>query len=129
MKAGDQAKGYKIFKDLAGKGNTRAENEMGVMNEHGEGIPRDSSEAMKWYLKAADKGYPLAQCNIGLMFYKGEGVPRDLVQAYKWFDLAMLKGNPHARGYIDIIVREMNHGEIVEGQRLAREWQSKSAKP
>ena len=123
MKAGEHEKAYGIFKALADQGNARAENELGLMNENGEGIPLNYPEAMTWYRKAAEGGYPLAQCNLGVMCYKGEGTPRDVVQAYTWFDLAALQGEPHAQRYVDTVAGEMTHNQIVEAQQRAREWQ------
>jgi hypothetical protein len=35
-----------------------APNDLAVMYENGLGVPKDDSEALKWYRKAADAGYP-----------------------------------------------------------------------
>ena len=93
---------------------------------HGQGVPQDLAEAVKWYRKAAEQGQEDAQNNLGIMYYKGQGVPRDYIQAHMWFDLAVANGNEMARDGLDLVTKEMTPAHIAEAQRLAREWKAKS---
>ena len=58
------------------------------MRSHGEGVPQDYAEAVKWYRLAAEQGDAASQFNLGLKYGKGEGVPQDYVEAHKWLNLA-----------------------------------------
>ncbi|WP_068082594.1 hypothetical protein [Polycladidibacter stylochi] len=51
-----------------------------------------------------------------------EGQTSDLVNAHKWFNLAASKGCVPAVQYRKEISNEMTRCEIVEAQRLARDW-------
>ena len=42
------------------------------MYEHGEGVPQDYAEAVRWYRLAADQGYASAQYNLGVMYNNGK---------------------------------------------------------
>lgn len=63
----------------------------------GEGVPRDLTEAVKWWRKAADQGHLKAQASLGWAYYKGEGVPKDYAEAVKWYRKAAEKGDANAQ--------------------------------
>ena len=72
-------------------GDATAQYSLGLMYYNGEGVPKDSAEAVKWYRKAADQGYADAQFNLGLNYANGEGVPKvakavcvSLQSVYNW---------------------------------------------
>ncbi|NIP71513.1 MAG: sel1 repeat family protein, partial [Gammaproteobacteria bacterium] len=43
---------------------------------NGKGVPKDQSEAVKWYREAAEQGDANAQINLGVMYQKGQGVQK-----------------------------------------------------
>jgi len=88
------------------------------MYKKGKGVPQDFAEAMKWYRLAADQGNASAQNNLGRMFFQGQGVLRNYVRAYMWASLAAAQG-------LEIMEKEMTPAQLVEAQRLAREWKAK----
>jgi uncharacterized protein len=102
--------------------------------DHGEGVPQDSVEAVKWYRLAAGQGEAHAQHNLGVMYADGQGVPQDYVLAYLWYNLAASRLPP---GQIrdlavknrDIVARKMTPTQIAEAQRLAREWRPMPESP
>jgi len=51
------------------------------MYQFGEGVPKDFSEAARWYRKAADQGDAKAQVDLGYLYNHGSGVPEDLGEA------------------------------------------------
>lgn len=75
-------------RNLAEDGNAEAQYKMGKMYEEGLGLPQDSKEAVKWYLKSAEKGCAKAQYKLGTMYTLGKGVPRDIMEAAKCFGKA-----------------------------------------
>ena len=60
------------------------------------------------------------------MYADGEGVPQDYVQAHKWFNLAAASVPAAYREALvearDDVAARMTPLQIVEAQRLAREW-------
>ena len=93
---------------LAENGNQLAQGLIGTMYRSGKGVPQNSTQAAKWFLKAAEQGMRREQGLLGWMYYKGEGVPQDYAKAIKWFrkaanqmdttaqiNLSMMYGNGH----------------------------------
>jgi uncharacterized protein len=89
-------------------------------------VPWDDAEAEKWLRKAADQGYADARYLLGVMYARGQYVPQNYVLAYMWFDLAAAKSFQDAPKSRDIVAAEMTPAQIVEAQRLAREWKPSS---
>ena len=77
-----------LLLSCAEDGDPQAQNNLGILYEHGEGVPEDDVQAAHWYRLAAEQGLALAQSNLGLMYDKGEGVPKDAAEAVRWFRLA-----------------------------------------
>jgi hypothetical protein len=106
----------------AEQGDARAQFNLGLMYDTGEGVPQDDAEAVRWYRLAADQGDATAQYNLGLMYANGQGVPQDYVAAHMWLNLAAAQGNANASESRDIVANRMTPEQIAEAQRLAREW-------
>ena len=62
------------------------------MSEYGQGVPRNSVEAVNCYRKAADQDHAAAQFSLGIMYANGEGVPRSESEAAQWYRLAADQG-------------------------------------
>lgn len=60
--------------------------------------------------------------NLGLKYSIGVDVETDMITAHKWFNLAAVAGNDQAKEYRQEISRELTSSEIIEAQKLAREW-------
>lgn len=62
-----------------------------------------------------------AAFEMGMAYSSGaDGFPLDLVQAHRWLNVAALCGYRPALAWRAEIAAEMDGGEIVEAQRLAR---------
>lgn len=61
---------------------------------------------------------------LGLSYCTGRDGTVDLVEAHKWFNIAAMRGNREARRYRSEIAVDMSKDEIVQAQKLAREWLS-----
>ena len=59
---------------------------LGLMHYNGEGVSRNDSEAVKWFLQAVEQGHTEAQFNLGLIYISGEGVQEDWDEAMNWFE-------------------------------------------
>ncbi len=73
------------LKAKAATGDTVAQNKLGWMHYHGEGVKKNRKEAFKWYQKAAKQGNAKAQANLGWLYSNGKGVRRDHKEAFKWW--------------------------------------------
>ena len=74
---GQYGTAYQLARSLAEEGDVEAQVLLGRMFAWGRGVPRDQSEAVKWFRKAAEQGHGLAQSILGLRYAYGRGVPQD----------------------------------------------------
>ncbi len=60
---------------------------------------------------------------LGLLYSTGQGgAPLDYVSAHMLFNLAAMRGSLEAKVYRKELSMEMDHAEVAEAQRAAREW-------
>ena len=108
---------------LAERGDARAQTLLGLLHEHGRGVPQDYVAAAHWYSFAAAQGDPTAQYLLGLMYDKGHGVPRSHVLAYKWLNLAAARARPGVReNYLrirDALAAKLTPAQVDHAQWLA----------
>ena len=106
--AGDFATALKEWRPLAEQGNAKAQKNLGVMYDNGNGVLQDYAEALKWYRLAAEQGNVGAQSNLGVMYHKGEGVLQDDAEAVKWLRLAAEQGNAQAQNNLGTMYKKGN---------------------
>ncbi len=135
---------FRLAQQNAEMGDPFAQVSLGDKYKAGDGVPQNYVEAVKWFQKAADRGYFRAQWRLGMAYTLGEGVPRDKVLSHKWFNLAGARSNRYvppdpnwlgdvgessmrisARNWRDELEREMTSDQILEAQKLAKEWKPK----
>ena len=85
----------------------------------------DYAAAFRLMRPLAEQGDASAQFNLGIMYSEGKGVTHDHIQAHMWFNLAAARGEEKARENRDIVAKQMTTAQVVEAQRLAREWRPK----
>jgi uncharacterized protein len=107
---GDYATEMALLRPLADQGNAVAEIDLGLMYEHGQGVPQDFAQAVIWYQKAADQGNANGQTDLGWMYVHGRGVPQDFAQALVWLRKATDQG--YARAETDLGLM-YEHGQGV----------------
>ena len=118
-----------------GRGRRHGPNPSRVLLRSGDGVQKDSAEAVGWWHRAAKQGNTEAQMLLGLAYASAEGVQKDYVQAYKW--LSLVSSNPAAKSeqaneaasFRDELADEMTATQIAEAQKLAREWEPKTERP
>ena len=125
---GFAADDFAATKKKAEAGDAIAQSILGLMYHNGNGVPKDSAEAVKWYRRSADQGNLVAQTNLGLMYANGEGVPKDLVQAHVWFNIAGAADDEVAKKNLAIVEKEMTPDQKAEATKLARELFAKLPK-
>ena len=95
-------------------GHVRAQNQLGVMYDHGQGVPQSDALAAEWYRKAADQGYAEAQYALGCMYSKDGGVvPQDFAEALRWLRKAHAQGFEHAAEEIEIVLRKQRQQQAT----------------
>ena len=125
---GDYEKARTDIEFLAHGGEPRAQYDLGLMYDQGQGVQQSDAKAMEWYERAARQGEPRAQYNLGLMYLNGQGVPPDVVQAYYWISLSANRGNVHARDARDYVSEKMSTEQLVTAKRLIQEYEEQAAK-
>ena len=78
-------KDLKKIKQLAEKGDSESQNQVGWMYDQGIGFQKDTKRAVKWYLKSANQGFWQAKINLGVMYELGRGVDQNFEEARKWY--------------------------------------------
>lgn len=69
----------------AEQGDVNAQFKLGHLYSIGKGVPKNASEAIKWYRQAADQGHARAQYNLGAAYVNGAGVRSNKQTAIDWF--------------------------------------------
>ena len=115
------AEAVEVCRPLAAEGLADAQAVMGRLSQDGRGVPRDYTEAARWYKAAAGQGHIESQFSLGTMYRYGVGVARDLVEAYAWLALAAGAGNADATAGRALVEKRMTQAQLDEGQRRATE--------
>jgi TPR repeat protein len=115
---GEYSKTAKELRYLAEHGDGRAQYDLGVLYDMGEGVPQDNHEAMSWYHRAAEQGEARAQYNLGLMYANGQGVPQDYAEGYYWISLAAAQGNVHAVEAREYYSEKMTPAQMARAKEL-----------
>jgi hypothetical protein len=88
-------------------------------------LPKNPTEAAKWFRKAADLGNPDGLNNLGALYHRGEGVPRDEKESFRCIHKAAELGSPRAQAAIgsayelgnDLVEKDLT--EALRWYRLA----------
>jgi TPR repeat protein len=119
---------FEKWEPLAIQGNAQAQSNLGVRYVIGLGVTQDYKEAVKWFRLSAEQGEAEGQYNLGVMYAQGFGVKQDYIQAHKWFSIAGANEYENGHKVRRIIEKRMTPDQIVEAQKLAREWMEKHQK-
>lgn len=119
---GDYETALKEWQPLAEQGDASAQQNLGIMYEHGDGVPINMEEAVKWFRKAAEQGDASGQLYLGDMYSKGQGVQKNEEEAVKWWRKAAEQGSAKGMGAVGWYTAlglgvEKN---LVEGERLLK---------
>lgn len=77
------------LKKSADKEYAEAQAELGYCYYTGNGVVKDTKEAVKWFQRAADNGSPYGQFMMAWAYSKGEGVEKDSALAVSWYKKAV----------------------------------------
>jgi TPR repeat protein len=91
------------YRKAAEQGNARAQLNLGMLYNNGQGVPQDYAQAAQWYRKAAVQGDFLSQSNLGVLYVNGHGVHQDFVLAAQWFRKAADQGYALAQNNLGVL--------------------------
>jgi hypothetical protein len=91
----------------------------------GKGVPKNYSEASKWFRMAGERGHASAQCWLGIIYDRGCGMPQDFTEAVKWFQKAALQGNAFSQSQLGSCY-QTGRG-ILQDSTQAAMWYRKAA--
>lgn len=83
--------------DAAERGDSNAQNAIGICYYKGNGVIQDYRKAVMWYRKAAEQGNEAAQYNLGYCYETATGVEKDIKQAIFWYKKSAKVGFPQAQ--------------------------------
>lgn len=112
----------KYYRKAAEGGHAAACENLGMLYGLGKDVPKNNSEAHRWFLHGAKIGSPFCQYIVGLHYKSGVGVSENIEIAYQWFFKAAAQGEPHAQYEIGKLY-ELGGDDIA----TAREWYAKAA--
>jgi hypothetical protein len=111
---------------LAEQGDKRAAFLLATHYVAGRGVPRDDSEAVRWFTVATEAGLAEAQYNLGIMYVTGRGLPRDPAAAVVWYTRAAEQG---------LVEAQFNLGTaygtglgVRRDEALAAQWLERAAR-
>jgi uncharacterized protein len=125
---GDYGKALTDLEFLANGGEARAQYDLGLMYDRGDGVQQSDGKAMYWYERAAAQGEPRAQYNLGLMHLNGQGISPDPVKAYYWISLSANRGNVRARDARDYVAEQLSREQIAAANTLIKEYEEQAAR-
>jgi TPR repeat protein len=109
----------------AEQGYAEAQTELGLRCQTGDGVEKNSAQAVEWFRKAADQGLPNAQYNLALRLQAGEGIAKNASQAVAWFREAADQNHTDAQCELGLCY--MNGDGIDADKEQAMAWLKKAA--
>ena len=107
----EYAGAFKEFTAVAEQGNSEAQLILGKMYMIGQGVDKDSDQAIRWYKAAADQGNADAQFFLGAMYLLPQ---RDIPEGLKWLKLSADQGMQDAQFLLGMA--------YLKGQNLAHDF-------
>jgi TPR repeat protein len=117
----DYSRAVEELRDLAERGEARAQYDLGLLYDKGQGVPQNDKEAFHWYHRAAEQDDARAQYNLGLMYANGQGVQQNYLEAYYWINRSAAQGNKHALEARNYLSEKMPVEQLAEAKKLGYE--------
>lgn len=113
------------FRPLVEEGYAPAQYQMGVVYQHGYGVPKDGMKALELYELAANQNYSDAQFELALIYSEGKLVKKDLKKAYHLTHAAAKKGLASAQ--FNLAVMFENGTGVDQDDFKASRWYQSAA--
>ncbi|MCX6553467.1 MAG: tetratricopeptide repeat protein [Candidatus Aminicenantes bacterium] len=123
-RSGDYATAMQELSTLAERGDADAQLHLGLMYRDGQGVLPNPREAEKWLQRSAEQENVTARIALASLYADRQGLIRDDVKALMWFNFAVVQGSNEAVPLRDSLLLRMTPAQVVEAQRLGREFKS-----
>jgi hypothetical protein len=110
----------------AERGNVEAQFALAQSYDRGRDVPKDRTEAVRWYRLAAMQGDTFAQNALGDNYWEGTGVPKNDREAARWWLLAAAQGFAPAQHSLGKILSGGGQG-VATDKTQAYMWLALSA--
>jgi len=110
------------LRQMADNGDPAAQNALGLRYGTGDGVVRNESEAVRWFIKSAEQGYVPAQSKLGTIYYSGRGVRQDPNRAYFWMVVARLSGDDASKTLSPFVRARLTRGQVTAIEFDADRW-------
>lgn len=114
-----------LWRCAAARGDARAQFLVASLYREGDVLPKEETQAARWYRKAAEQGLAEAQFYLGVCYDFGNGVPQDSREAVRWYRAAAEQGQANAQ-YNLACCYEAGEG-VEQDVEAARVWYGKAA--
>jgi len=127
----DSAETRKQCQQAAERGDAAGQTYVGMMYQYGQGVDKNSNEAMNWYKKAARQGYLPAQYCLGMIYREiaGEGsfwgIAINYKESAKWLTKAAEQG--YAPAQQGLGAAYFSGYGVPQDVEKAMEWYKKAA--
>ena len=108
------------WRQVADKGNAKAQSLMGQMYFFGQGVKQDYPQAITWLNLAAAQGEPKAHFKLGSMHENAQGFTQNNLLAAVSYTLAAELGHPDASEALSRVSAQLSPKETAMVSRLAK---------
>ena len=108
------------WRQVADKGNAKAQSLMGQMYFYGQGVKQDYPQAISWLNLAAAQGEPKAHFRLGSMHENAQGFTQNNLMAAVSYTMAAELGHPEASEALKRVSAELSPKETALVSRLAQ---------
>jgi TPR repeat protein len=107
----DYSKAFPWFYKAALENHSNAQNNIGKMYQHGQGVSQYYKLAMEWYQEEVTKGNVNAQNNIDFLYENNYGITKDIGIAIKWYTKAADNNSEEANKPLERLNKQRNHAK------------------
>jgi TPR repeat protein len=115
------------YRSKAEQGDAEAQYNLGVCYNDGDGVEKNSTQAVYWYRKAAEQGHAKAQNNLGVCYNDGDGVEKNYTQEVYWYRKAAEQGYAKAQYNLGICYFNGDGNGVDKNHTQAVYWFRKAA--
>ena len=113
------------FQPLVAEGYAPAQYQMGIVYQHGYGVPKDGMKALEFFELSANQNYSDAQFELALIYSEGKLVKQDLAKAFELTQKAAKKGLASAQ--FNLAVMYANGTGVSQDDYKASRWYQSAA--
>lgn len=90
----------KLFRNGADRGDSKAQYQLSIMYDKGQGVTQDYKEALRLVELSAEKGNDSAQLSLGFIYDVGRGVTQSYEKAFAYYRRSADQNNHEAQFYV-----------------------------